>query len=281
MTRPVHGASTRLGYLTADRSFSGLISRSLWRMSDIRATSILGSILRLPLRLIPSGHHVRLLRGPAKGLHWISDSSNATCWMGMYELEKQQAFQKFVRPGHVLFDLGANVGFYTLLGSLLVGTTGRVIAFEPAQRNISYLRRHIDLNHIANCDVFEVAVSSSDGTAFFETSALPVMGHISQPGHGAGYQVQTMMLDHLVDNGTIPVPNVIKCDIEGGEYEALMGARNALRRYRPIILLATHGSDIHKDCCSLLRDLGYELTSLSGDTSVSATDELIARPSCK
>jgi FkbM family methyltransferase len=257
---------------------AGLISRIVWRMTDVHFGTTPGKLLRLPLRLIPKGTVIPVVRGPMKGLKWISDSSNATCWMGVYECEKQRAFERLVRPGHVLFDLGANVGFYTLFASRLVGDGGRVIAFEPAKRNIAYLHRHLGMNRIANCEVIEAAVSWKDGTAFFDVSTLPVTGHISRKAAESGYEVATVALDKLFQDGAIPSPNVIKCDIEGGEYDALVGAREILRRCRPAVLLATHGADVHERCCRLLMDLGYRLESLAEGKDIATTDELAAYP---
>lgn len=264
-----------------NRQFSlkaGLISRSLWQMTGIHSGTRLGRLLRLPLKFIPAETEISVLGGPMKGIRWIAGSSNATCWMGVYEHRKQNALQTILRPGHIFFDLGANVGFYTLLGSRLVGDRGRVVAFEPAKRNISYLRRHLEINKIMNCDVFSNAVSSRNGTAFFEASNLPVTGHLSQRRAQPGYEVQAVTLDHLTASKVIPGPNVVKCDIEGGEYEALVGAQHSLQKYRPVILLATHGPEVHALCCRLLRDLKYRLASLSESVDVSASDELVAYP---
>ena len=256
----------------------GVISGAVWGLAQFRAVSAFGSMVRLPLKLVPKGIEIRIWSGPMRGLRWISDSSSATCWMGVYESDKQRVFGKIVKPGQVFFDLGANVGFYTLLGSLLVGNGGRVIAFEPASRNISYLRRHLAINRIANCEVLEAAVSSKDGTALFDVAHLPVSGHISHRATESGYQVVTVAIDRLVHEGAIPGPNVIKCDIEGGEYDALLGASNTLKEYRPIVLLATHGADIHVRCCQLLRDHGYRLESLAEDKDAATSDELIGYP---
>jgi FkbM family methyltransferase len=254
------------------------ISQTIWRTANLHPSSAFGTLIRLPLRLIPRDLEIPVLTGPLRGLKWISDSSNATCWMGVYESEKQRVFCKLVGPGQILFDLGANVGFYTLLASRIVGDGGRVIAFEPAKRNISYLRRHLTINTVKNCDVVEAAVSSKDGIAHFDVSTLPVTGHLSCENADSGYDVATVTLDGLVRSGSIPYPNVIKCDIEGGEYEALIGARETLLKYRPLILLATHGEEAHSRCSQLLRELGYGVKSLDDEEDISTTDELLARP---
>jgi hypothetical protein len=93
--------------------------------SAISNRTLLGKVLRLPLRLLPKGMAIPILRGSAKGLKWIVGSSNHGCWLGTYELEKQVALERFVKPGMTVYDIGAQAGFYTLFFSRLVGGGGR------------------------------------------------------------------------------------------------------------------------------------------------------------
>jgi FkbM family methyltransferase len=186
-----------------------MIARSVWRTANLYPGSAFGKLVRLPLRLLPPNTEIPILTGPMRGFKWISDSSNATCWMGVYESTKQQAFARIVKPSNVVFDLGANVGFYTLLASRLAGSAGRVFSFEPSLRNVWYLRRHLRLNAIQNCQVIEAAVSVLEGIARFEISALPVTGHLTNEISGAGYDVETVSLDGLLGEGLVPEPNVM------------------------------------------------------------------------
>lgn len=82
-------------------------------LSRISNRSLLGRFLRFPLRFIPQESVVRIRRGPAQGMKWIVGSSNHGCWLGTYELEKQLALQRAVRQGMVVYDIGAQAGFYT------------------------------------------------------------------------------------------------------------------------------------------------------------------------
>ena len=70
-----------------------------------------------------------------------------------------------------VFDIGAHAGYYTLIASKLVGGSGHVVAFEPAPRNLRYLRRHLSLNHVSNVTVLEVAVSDRAGVGRFDVGA--------------------------------------------------------------------------------------------------------------
>ncbi len=111
--------------------------------SGVSRQTVVGKLLRLPLRLLPDGMAVPVLQGPLKGKRWLVGSSTHGCWLGSYEYEKQRLFAKKIKAGAVVFDIGANVGFYTLLTAMLVRPEGRVVAFEPVPRNIDFLRKHI------------------------------------------------------------------------------------------------------------------------------------------
>jgi FkbM family methyltransferase len=242
--------------------------------SGLSDTTILGRALRFPLQLIPSSLEIPVLQGPLRGKKWIAGSGNHGCWLGSYEYEKQKAFSAVVKPGHVVYDLGANVGFYSLLAGILVGPEGHVFSFEPAPRNLGFLRRHLRLNQMTNCSVWDAAVGASDGTANFDLGPGFSMGCLMDQLQN-GLSVRTVTLDGLVASGKLSPPDVIKCDIEGGEYGALTGASQILVKFSPIIFLATHGPDVHRQCCGLLSDLRYRLTPLDG-RPLAETSEILA-----
>jgi FkbM family methyltransferase len=217
-----------------------------------------GKIARLPLSLLPQGTVVRILRGPLRGNRWIVGSAIHRCWLGIYEKEKQQWIASEVRQNSVFWDIGANVGFYSLLASKLVGS-GKVFAFEPAPRNLFYLKEHLKLNHVTNVEVLSIAASDRNGTSSFEVEETGCMGHLSIEGK---IIVPTAALDSLVEEGTVLPPDYIKMDIEGAELLALRGAARTFQRFRPVLFLATHGKHIEKECRLLLESWGYEWRSM-------------------
>lgn len=243
-------------------------------LSQISAKTFLGKALRAPLRLIPSNAVLRILQGPARGRKWIAGSATHGCWMGTYEIEKQRLLQSTVRPGDVVYDIGANAGFFTLLTSLLAGTSGRVYAFEPLPGNLQYLSEHIRLNGCSNCTVLEAAVSDKDGYAQFESSESRSEGRLSA---GGGQRVRTLSIDSLVKQGLAAPPTVMKIDIEGGEYACLQGAAETIERFRPVIFLATHGPQAHGDCAALLEKWNYALKPIDGQ-SLESSSEIVAEP---
>ena len=201
-------------------------------------------------------------------------SSTHGCWLGTYEYEKQKALQRFLKAGIVVYDIGANVGFYSLLASVLVGETGRVYSFEPLPDNLRDLKRHLELNRIGNCTVIDAAVSSVDGRAAFDPSEHRCTGRLAETGT---FYVRTLTLDRLIQQEELRPPNLMKIDIEGAEHDCLQGAAIIIQKFDPVIFIATHGRQVHDACSELLAKWGYRLTSVDGRRP-EISDELIALP---
>jgi hypothetical protein len=134
-------------------------------LSWLSGQSLPARIMRLPLRVIPRNTVVPILSGAMRGAKWISGSEIQACYLGGYERPLQMKVQQLVRPDSVFYDIGANVGFYTILASRLVGLNGSVISFEPVPRNIQLLYRHMMLNDIHNVVIREAAVGEQNGKA--------------------------------------------------------------------------------------------------------------------
>ena len=214
-----------------------------------------------------------MLSGPLAGARWISSSGTHGCWLGLYERELQHLLVESLRPGDVFFDIGANVGFFSLLGSRLVGPTGRVVSFEPLPRNLELLRRHLNLNQTANLTVIPAAVADVEGVGCLSEAPSASQGALSE----RGISVALVSLDTLWAAGNVPTPSVLKIDVEGAESRVLTGARDLLSRSRPLVLLSTHGREQHEACWQILVELDYDLR-LRRDGRHDGQYELIARP---
>ncbi|MGD0806850.1 MAG: FkbM family methyltransferase [Anaerolineales bacterium] len=243
--------------------------------TSISNTSLIGRLLRLPLRLIPRQTVVPILQGPLRGKKWIVGSGNHGYWLGSYELGKRALFVKTIPPGGVVYDLGANVGYYTLLSAVLAGPRGRVFAFEPLPRNLEFLRRHLSLNRIDNATVIEAAVTDRGGTVRFEEDASTSKGRIGAQG---SLEVRSVALDELVARERMPRPDLLKIDIEGGEFLALQGARRILTESHPVIFLSTHSGKVHKECLAFLELLGYRIVPIDR-RPVDRSRDVLATPS--
>jgi FkbM family methyltransferase len=229
---------------------------SRMRLSSISFISPVGKLLRLPLRVLPKRAVVPVLRGELRGMKWIVGSSTHGCWLGTYEYENQRLFASLVPANGTVYDLGANVGFYTLLAA---ARAKRVIAVEPLAENVAYLKRHLDLNGVCNVEVWPAAVADKEGHEPFAASGNRSQGRLGK----AGPAVRTVTLDYLCE--ICEPPALIKVDVEGGEYRVLMGAEKCLSAHRPIILMSTHSVSLHRACVTLLTNSGYDVQQVGID----------------
>ena len=221
--------------------------------SALSGRSRLGRLLRRTLRLIPPTLAVPILQGPLRGKRWLVGSSSNGCWLGSYEQSLQELLAHEIAPGNTVYDIGANVGFYTLLAAVLAGREGRVVAFEPLPANRVFLRRHLALNRIENVEVMDVAIGDRAGEERFNHAPNHTMGHLAADGD---LLVHVESLDALYAHGRLPTPNVIKLDVEGAEYRVLIGALTLLKSVRPKLFIELHGV-ADEECRSLLHTLGY------------------------
>jgi FkbM family methyltransferase len=242
----------------------------MFDLSGISNKSLIGRLLRLPLKLIPGNKIMPVLQGPLKGKKWIVGSGTHGYWLGSYELEFQKKFSGYIKEGSVVYDLGANAGFYSLLASVLTGENGKVFAFEPVKANLDFLYKHIELNGINNIKVVPKAVADIDGVLKFGLGSSSFTGRIDAQGRT---EVEAVKLDTFIRDN--PKPDVIKIDIEGGESKALIGAKVLLRNYKPVIFLATHGRGVHTHSVQFLNYYGFETESLN-EKPLKETDLIIA-----
>jgi FkbM family methyltransferase len=200
-------------------------------MSEMLPTgqSLAGKALRLPLRLIPKSSVARVVFGPMRGAKWIVGSSTHGCWLGSYEREKQECFASLIRPGTVVYDIGANVGLYSVLAARRGARL--VLACEPDPSNVRILSRHWEMNHIHGF-IEQAAVADYRGNGNFACRGAE--GRISD----IGIEVSVTTVDVLAEQHHFP--DIIKIDVEGSELNVLKGAIHSLRS-KPAVFVAQDG----------------------------------------
>lgn len=137
--------------------------------------------------------------------------------------------------GGVFLDIGANIGYYSVLAARKVGPRGRVFSFEMDPRPLRCLRRTIRSERLDGIQIVEAAVSDVDGVAHFEQAAESGHNRIGGTTEGAR-SVRSVRLDSWVENAGLDRVDVIKIDVEGAERLVLEGARRTLERFRPVIV---------------------------------------------
>ena len=160
-------------------------------------------------------------------------------WTRVWEKFQTELFKHEIEKGDVVLDLGANIGYYTVLFSRLVGATGRVLAFEPDPTNFSILTANLRLNHCENVSAFNLAVGKANGELeLFLATGNRGDHRIYDSGDGrTSIRVGSVRLDDHLRHYHGPI-NVIKMDIQGAEGDALYGMLDTLARNPRIRLMS-------------------------------------------
>jgi FkbM family methyltransferase len=202
---------------------------------------------------------------------------------GTVEPDVQEALRRTVPEGGVVWDVGANIGFMSLVAARLVGRGGRVHAFEPAPASAAAVRDHARINGMEGLiDVVEAAAGSAPGRAPFLVVAEPSWSHLADRGrHGlttASIDVEAVRLDDLVSAGRVDPPSVVKIDVEGSEGAVLRGIERTLALHRPAVVCELH--ETNDEVADLLEAAGYSLQNLDGPEPVRSAGpvHVLARP---
>lgn len=183
---------------------------------------------------------------------------------GVYELGTVRALRKHVREGDFCVDIGANLGYFSILMSHLVGPRGKVHAFEPMPGTAAVLRENIRINRAENVSVMEAAISDKPGNLdllsessqrFPKTASL--VGY-RMSGEVEHTSVPAITLDKYFESSE-RLPNLLKIDVEGGELAVLEGARNMLTRGGPVLIVEIHAweSERSREVLRVLSEVGY------------------------
>jgi len=204
---------------------------------------------------------VQVQSGPARGL-WLhlNPRTGTTYFEGHGEPGVQEALRQHLCPGMTFYDIGANIGFFSLLAARLVGKAGRVVAFEADPEIAARLREHVARNEFDRITVEEKAVWSEAKTVFFArtdptTSPDRGLGHVVSSSGGDAIRVSAESLDDYT--WTQAPPDFLKCDVEGAEVEVFRGAQRLLKKKRPGIICEVHSEENHRLLLEEFSRLGY------------------------
>jgi FkbM family methyltransferase len=204
---------------------------------------------------------VKVEAGAAQGL-WIE--LNPRTGQGYARGETETVVQDFISshigPTDIFYDLGANIGLFSLIAARINEGTGQVFSFEPDSQNAARLSRNVEHNGLTNVTIVESGVWSS--TTELRFSAAPA----SSPDRGVGtfvgadaatngLSIRVVSVDDFTREA--PPPTAIKCDVEGAEMEVLRGARATLERHHPWILCEMHSRENDRAGRDFLQALGY------------------------
>jgi FkbM family methyltransferase len=198
---------------------------------------------------------IRVLAGPARGMRLVIEPrTEKYYWRGGYEPAVARAMTQSLRPGRTFWDVGAHIGYTSLIGCRLVGPTGHVHAFEPMQSNLERLTEAARLNPVPNLTIHRVAVSNTDAPRLLHQGESTGMWSLVS-GDSAGVWVRCVTLDQIL--ASHGAPDLVKIDVEGAELLVLAGADRLLRQHPTLIMeLLTDANRIQAE--ALLRGWTFE-----------------------
>jgi FkbM family methyltransferase len=262
----------RVGRTRFLRLVTRLGHERLLRLERLRRSNPLVRVLFAPLRWWVRRGSARVGGGPAEGLRLSMRHlpvAHAHCGLllrGWLEVSVQEAMRRLLAEGDVFYDVGANVGFFALLGTRFVGPRGRVYAFEPVPENAEAIRANAELNALDNVTVVEKAIGAAAGrdrlllVEDLSWSHLESLGW--HPRTESAVEVDVVAIDDLVRDGAIEPPALVKIDVEGSEVAVLEGMRETIERHRPAIVCELH--DTGQVFVEALGGLGYVTSNLEG-----------------
>lgn len=204
-------------------------------------------------------------KGPLAGYYMYIDWAQYRSFVyGTWEPEIVRPILSNVGEGMTAIDIGAHIGYYTLLLAKCVGPSGRVISFEPLPANFGRLRQNIEVNSLRQVQAYpqalfshcaELELSGPDNESYPGTASL-----VREVG-AKRMRVEAVTLDRVV-NGQGLRPDFVKIDVEGAEYDVLLGAKETITGVRPKMLIELHhfDGDAHSHSVpKLLTSWGYAI----------------------
>jgi FkbM family methyltransferase len=214
------------------------------------------------------------LRSRQMKLHLQSEKDY---WLGSYEIDLIEALKKKVPAKGIAFDVGANIGYLSLVLAELLGPEGQVWAYEALPANAERLNENVQINGFEKrITLKQVAISAKGGQANFKVHASGGMGKLAgAKGRDEDYlqeiRVESASLDDLVFKQGIPSPDLIKIDIEGAEGAALQGASRLLNEVRPLLFIELHGQEAAQEVLDILKKHDYSLRKMGAGSAMVET----------
>ena len=159
---------------------------------------------------------------------------------GTYEANEILFIEKNLQPGNTFIDIGANIGLFSITASAIVGDNGKVLSFEPFATNYNAFLNNINLNKIKNITAIQKAVAEKEQELnLFYDSTESNLGMVSSyaSSHTIQQQIKAVSLDNFLPTININAIDIIKIDIEGGEYSALLGMKATIQHYKPKLIV--------------------------------------------
>jgi FkbM family methyltransferase len=275
-----------------------MIKQAVFRLLPLFPVNVLANLASsnpssLKYRLASAGlrqRDVAVRNGVAQGLKFNAGESCPELALGTYEIPIQKIFAQYLKGGDTFYDIGANVGFFSIIAAKLVGNTGKVYAFEPGSGNAHSVRHNAQLNNFSQIEVIAKAVSHTSGSGqllLAKYSGGHTLAIADAPPDLAGeVTVDLVSIDDLIAQNKIKPPNFVKVDVEGAELDVLKGMTETIKTYQPTVIYEIDDGDRdayerkYRELANFFERLNYRVTQIenSYDTIDWCVGHAIATP---
>lgn len=243
-----------------------------WYLREMPLARGKGFILRyllIPLLPAPTKEfEVPVVGGARIRMRYRERLGLSTLLNGGFENKELEYARNALNPGDTAFDVGANIGLFSLVLAQAVGSSGTVIAFEPLPSNAGRAEANLNLNRLSNAQVLVTAVGAEDGVGqlnMAEDPAYPSIQCVAEnQGTGQCLRVPIARLDTVWRQMGSPSVKCVKIDVEGAELEVLQGATDLLLSCRPLLILEANGKDVLARLQHALGAVSYRLWQPDG-----------------
>lgn len=225
------------------------------------------------------GKHIRAHRvpfGPIRGrkIH-MSPEISLRMWFGVDEPWIAQLSRKLLGPGDVVYDLGAHVGYTTVLFAQFLQGSGEIHAFEILPSTAALLRKTVEANGFGNITIHVVGLGAEGGEFELPVGPTAMTSIIAKKQEGQACEsCRVVRLDDYRREKGLPGPTLIKMDIERAEIDCLNGSLDLVNEFRPVMIIAFHSKALLQQGFALLRSLNYELLDQHGPLTPESIDKI-------
>jgi FkbM family methyltransferase len=157
--------------------------------------------------------------------------------------------KKIIKKNDIILDIGANIGYYTLIFAKLVGDLGKVFSFEPESENFKILKKNVEINGYNNVILEQKIVSNTNGKSTLYVSEKAGSHRIYKPdNYVESLEIECISMDNYIEKNNIKKINFIKIDVEGAELNVLQGIQKILDSNENIILFTEFSPNQIKSC---------------------------------
>lgn len=215
--------------------------------------------------LLPPPHVAFDLRVPGNArvsLRYRETLGWSSLLYGTFEQAELSFVSRYLRPGELAMDIGANVGIFSVVMGKAVGLAGRVFAFEPVPSNCARLEGNLEKNGLENVQVFPMALGASSGELMLRMAKDAAYHSLGEVERGfrddAEMLVQVRNLDGVWEELGCPDIALLKMDVEGAEPAVLHGATAMLQHCMPVMLIEANTTERLRTLDEILGKLGYQ-----------------------